>query len=302
MPPGLELKGIQAGYGPMQVLFDVDIRVPGGSVVALLGPNGSGKTTTLRVAAGLIRPRSGHVFLENQQVTGYTTRQRTRSGMCLVPEGRGIFPNLTVKENLLLHTHLRGRKARVEIEERSYLRFPLLGSRRNQLAATLSGGEQQMLSLTRALTTEPRVLMLDEISMGLAPLVVDELFGVVQELAKDGMTILVVEQLVRDALQIADYVVLLSQGRVMSVGQPADVEAAIESSYLGGGHGGVPLDELPDLSGTEELVATPSGTMLHRRYCPIVAHRRDLVPGSSLSSPSMCGMCEELAVDHPLAG
>lgn len=302
MPLGLELSGIRAGYGSMQVLFDVDIRVPAGSVLALLGPNGAGKTTSLRVAAGLIRPKGGRIGVAGEDVTRMDTKRRTRHGLCLVPEGRGIFPSLSVKDNLLLHTHLRGRRAQADIEELAYSRFPVLGARRNQLAGTLSGGEQQMLSLTRSLTTQPRVLMLDEISMGLAPLVVEELFGVVKELASGGMTIVVVEQLVQDALQIADYVVLLNQGRVMAVGQPADVEEAIVASYLGGLEAAeTGEDPLTDVDGSDEIVATPTGTMLHRRDCPIVARRRDVVPGSSLSEPRTCGMCEAVVLDQPLA-
>jgi branched-chain amino acid transport system ATP-binding protein len=294
MALGLEWSRMDAGYSSMRVLFDVNIRVPKGSVLALLGPNGAGKTTSLRAAAGVIRPKSGKVFLDETDVTRWNTQRRTRRGLCLVPEGRGIFPSLSVEENLLLHTHLKGRGAQKEIEATAYARFPRLGERRRQIAGTLSGGEQQMLALSRSLTTDPKVLLLDEISMGLAPLVVQELFGVVRELASEGMTIVIVEQLVQDALQIADYVALLNKGRVMAIGQPADVADDIVSSYLGAHtdtHNTPVAATVARAAETAEFVYTPNGTLIHHHSCPIAQHQTVLRPAPPNTTQATCGMC-----------
>ena len=298
MAYGIEWSDINAGYGPMKVLFGIDIKVPEASVLALLGPNGAGKTTSLRVAAGLVRPNKGRIALRGDDVTNMDIKRRTRKGLCLVPEGRGIFPTLTVEENLLLHTHLRGRRAQPDIEARAFDRFPRLRDRRGQIAGTLSGGEQQMLALSRALTTDPQVLLLDEISMGLAPLVVEELFEMVRDLAAEGLTIVIVEQLVQDALQIADYVILLNQGRTVAIGQPADVQDEIVNSYLG--HAVAPDERSQNLSRPEhrveitdedDLVRTPNGTMAHRRSCPIAHDQKKLQPVLSSETPMSCGMC-----------
>jgi branched-chain amino acid transport system ATP-binding protein len=320
MSLALELSSIDAGYGEMPVLFGVNLGVPKGSIVALLGPNGSGKTTALRVASGLLRPKGGRIVLNGRDVTGSGPRQLAKQGTCLIPEGRGIFPNLTVSENILLHTHLRGRKALADIEEKAFSRFPRLGERRSQVAGTLSGGEQQMLSLSRALTATPSVLLLDEISMGLAPLVVESLFGVVRDLVTEGVTVLLVEQLVQDALEISDYVVLLNQGRVRAVGEPGDIRDQIVGSYLGGEDAeGVtaaalsspaledegalaPVTSLEEAAqavgangvgdaSAQALVSTPHGTMAHRRACPIAVNRGDLRPAEDSHRARPCGMC-----------
>lgn len=295
MPVGIEWSGLSAGYGPMKVLFDIDIKVPSGSVLALLGPNGAGKTTSLRVASGLLSPTKGRVRLLGEDVTKLSVGKRSRRGLCLVPEGRGIFPNLTVQENLLLQTHLRGRSAQDEIEARAFERFPRLGERRRQVAGTLSGGEQQMLALSRAMTTEPKVLLLDEISMGLAPIVVQQLFELVRDLAREGLTIVIVEQLVQDALEIADYVVLLNQGRTVAIGQPADVRDDIVNSYLGRGISTADTDTA--VSGSEVpagdgLVRTPNGTMAHRRSCPIALHQKTLLLLGPEDDFENCKICE----------
>ncbi len=233
--PQLELREVDAGYGAMRALFSVSLVVPEGAVVALLGPNGAGKTTTLRVASGLLGPTAGTVEIGGHDVTGLRPRPRTKLGLCLVPEGRGIFPNLTVKENLLLHTYRSARTARGEVEELAYRRFPVLGQRRGQVAGTLSGGEQQMLALSRALTTEPTILLLDEISMGLAPRLVEELFGVIRdEVAARHISVLIVEQLAEFALGIADTAVVMSRGTVRAVGTPAEVKDSLAAAYLGG--------------------------------------------------------------------
>jgi branched-chain amino acid transport system ATP-binding protein len=235
LTPQLELRGISAGYGTMKALFSVDIVVPEGEVVALLGPNGAGKTTTLRVASGLLAPTGGTTWVKGVEVTASRPRSLARQGLCLVPEGRGIFPNLTVRENLLLHTYARPGRSRQDMERVAYERFPVLGERRHQVAGTLSGGEQQMLALSRALTTEPSLLLLDEISMGLAPLLVEQLFGVIKhEVNERGVSVLIVEQLAEFALDIADYAVVLSRGSVRASGKPSEVKDILAAAYLGG--------------------------------------------------------------------
>ena len=233
MTPLFEMRGIDAGYGMMKTLFSVDITVPKGHVVALLGPNGAGKTTTLRVASGLLRPTAGSVWFDGKDITRARPRARTTLGICLVPEGRGIFPNLTVRENLRLHTYARAASPS-EIEDMAYARFPVLGRRPGQIAGTMSGGEQQMLAVSRALTTRPTLLLLDEISMGLAPGLVEELFAVItDEVAQRDVTVLIVEQLAEFALRIADTAVVLSRGAVAAVGPPDEVKTVLAAAYLG---------------------------------------------------------------------
>jgi branched-chain amino acid transport system ATP-binding protein len=299
MSIALELKSVDASYGEMKVLFGLNLLVPTGSVVALLGANGAGKSTTLRIAAGLLRPGAGQLLLHGNDVTGARPRTLSRLGLCLIPEGRGIFPSLTVRENLVIHTHLRGRRAMAQVEERAFSTFPVLSNRAGQVAGTLSGGEQQMLALSRALTTEPSVLLLDEISMGLAPLIVEELFGVVRQMASAGVTIVLVEQLVDDALQIADYVVLLNQGIVTAVGQPADIDERIAASYLG--ENALIDSSVPVAPGPSEvrqryeppsgaLLSTERGTLSHLASCPVVLDRKDL-RAAEPAFPA-CGMCQ----------
>jgi branched-chain amino acid transport system ATP-binding protein len=231
--PLLELRGVRAGYGGVEALHGIDLTVPGGSMVALLGPNGAGKTTTLRVISGLVTPTSGSVQLEGQEAAGASTVALARAGVCLIPEGRGIFPNLTVRENLLMDTYAAGRSVS-QVEEIAYGRFPKLGERRGQVAGTMSGGEQQMLALSRALSSDPALLLLDELSMGLAPLIVEELFAVVHDLTATGVTILVVEQFASVVLDVADHVVVMAQGTVRLEGRPDDVRDALSAAYLGG--------------------------------------------------------------------
>ena len=200
--PLLELRGVDAGYGAIDVLFGVDLALLPGQVHALLGPNGAGKSTTLKVASAQIAPTAGEVRLV--RVSRWAGGVPTRSpapGLCLVPEGRGIFPNLTVAENLRMATFAGAQFKNVL--ERAFTRFPRLGERRKQLAGTLSGGEQQMLSMARAMSTDPKVLLLDELSMGLAPLVVETLYEVVRTIAAEGLSILVVEQFAHEVLGVA---------------------------------------------------------------------------------------------------
>ena len=228
----LELRNVSASYGAIEVLHDVTINVRKGEVVALLGPNGAGKTTTIKVACGLMRPTSGSLHIAAQDVTGVPANALARVGVCTIPEGRGIFPNLSVRDNIIMAA--RDRAGIGIIEERSYARFPILKERRDQLAGTLSGGQQQMLSLARGLATDPVVLMLDEMSMGLAPLVVAELYEQVTAIAESGVSVLVVEQSARTVLGVADSAVVLSHGHVRYVG-PADAldDETLSRAYLG---------------------------------------------------------------------
>ena len=196
--PALELDGITAGYGETTVLRDVSIRIPPKSIVALLGPNGAGKTTLLRVASGLLRPGAGNVRLFGDDVTASTPNQRARKGLCLMPEGHGIFRSLSVRENLLLHTPPWMRE---EPLERALTAFPALRERLKQTAGNLSGGQQQMLALARIHLSNPRVVLLDEVSMGLAPVIVNSIFQTLTELASTGISVVLVEQFVTRALR-----------------------------------------------------------------------------------------------------
>ena len=232
--PILQLDDVHAAYGRIEVLRGVSFSVPRGSVVALLGPNGAGKTTTLKLASGQMTPTAGTVRVGGVPVSsGTSPDELVRIGMCTVPEGRGIFPNLTVDENLRLAAYA-GSVPEAEIRERAFQRFPRLAERRGQLAGKMSGGEQQMLAMSRALATDPALLLLDELSMGLAPLIVEELYGIVRQLAEQGISILVIEQFARTAMAVADYGVVMVNGRVTAMGEPADLAGDIEAAYLGG--------------------------------------------------------------------
>jgi ABC-type branched-subunit amino acid transport system ATPase component len=232
-PPALlELRGIRAGYEGIEVLGGIDLDVATGTVHAVLGPNGAGKTTLLDVVAGLHAPTAGSVTLAGERIDGLPTAGLARTGVCLVPEGRGVFPNLTVAENLWMATHVHGDRAAVE--QAAFARFPALAARRAQPAGTLSGGEQQMLALARALATDPALLLLDELSMGLAPLIVGELYDHVARLAEEGVTILVVEQFAHAVLGVADAVTVLTHGRVSRRGRPDDLAGTLMEDYLGG--------------------------------------------------------------------
>jgi branched-chain amino acid transport system ATP-binding protein len=199
----------------------------------VLGPNGAGKTTTLRVAAGLHPASAGEVLVAGRRVNGASPDALARCGLCLIPEGRGIFPNLTVQENLWMMTY--GGAGLRQVEQIAYQRFPRLAERRRQTAGTLSGGEQQMLALARGLVTDPALLILDELSMGLAPLVVEELFGLVAQVAADGVAILVVEQFASIVMGVADRVALMINGRIVQAGRPDEVADSLSEAYLGGG-------------------------------------------------------------------
>jgi branched-chain amino acid transport system ATP-binding protein len=229
--PLLEVRSLRAGYGPIEILHGIDFQVYPGQVAALLGPNGGGKTTLLNVCAGVHQPDEGEVWFEGENVTKTSAGALARLGICTVPEGRGVFPNLTVRENVLMATQVGAEMS--HLEEVTYTRVPRLGDRRKQLAGTLSGGEQQMLALARAFGTDPKLVMLDELSMGLAPIVVRQLYELVTELATQGLSILVVEQFARTVLPIADSVAVMLQGEIVQRGTPAELGDELSSSYLG---------------------------------------------------------------------
>jgi branched-chain amino acid transport system ATP-binding protein len=227
----LALRGIRAGYGPIEVLHGIDLDVPSGSVVAILGPNGAGKSTLLRTIAGLHPASGGTITLAGRRVNGARADGLARAGLCLIPEGRGVFANLTVQEHLRMATHSGRRMADIEAE--TYERFPRLSERRTQLAGTMSGGEQQMLALARGLATRPALLLLDELSMGLAPMIVSELYAEVAAIAASGVSIIVVEQFAQAVLGVADLAAVLVHGGISSLGSPGEIEAQLSSAYLG---------------------------------------------------------------------
>jgi branched-chain amino acid transport system ATP-binding protein len=232
--PVLELVAVHAGYGRIDVLHGVDLALHAGEVFALLGPNGAGKSTTLGVASGQIVPSSGGLMLCGRDVTGATPDALARAGICVVPEGRGIFPNLSVTENLRMATFTGVKFA--DVQARAFAQFPRLGDRRKQMAGTLSGGEQQMLAMARALATDPAVLLVDELSMGLAPIIVDELYEQVRQIAASGLSILIIEQFVHEILGIADVAAIMLHGRIEHHGSTAQLAGELASAYLGGQH------------------------------------------------------------------
>lgn len=227
----LSLRGLRAAYGPIEVLHGIDLEVSTGSVVAILGPNGAGKTTLLNTIAGLHPASAGAIVLAGRRVNGARADQLARAGLCLVPEGRGIFANLTVQEHLRMATHSGRRLADIEAE--TYARFPRLAERRAQVAGTMSGGEQQMLALARGLAARPALLLLDELSMGLAPQIVEELYTQVVAIAATGVSIVVVEQFAHAVLGVADIAAVLTQGRIGALGPPKAIESELAAAYLG---------------------------------------------------------------------
>jgi branched-chain amino acid transport system ATP-binding protein len=233
LAPAVELIGLRAGYGRIEVVHGIDLVVPAGGIVAILGPNGAGKTTTLKVIDGRHSASEGCVHIAGNHVSGANPDALARAGVCSIPEGRGIFPNLTVAENLWLMTQARSGLSYSDVQERAFARFPILGERRRQMAGTLSGGQQQMLAISRAVVTDPALLLVDELSMGLAPLIVRELYEVLGQLSADGMAVLMVEQFARTALAIADFAAIMVHGHIVAVGEPADVDEAVAEAYLG---------------------------------------------------------------------
>jgi branched-chain amino acid transport system ATP-binding protein len=227
----LELNGVTAGYGETVVLRDVTLSVPDSKVVALLGPNGAGKTTTLRTASGLIKPIHGQIVFDGEDVTGKKPYAMARRGLCHLPEGHGIFPSLSVKENIVLYSPKGKEKESVQ---KAADQFPSLATRLGQQAGSLSGGEQQMLSLVRASLSSPRIVVVDEASLGLAPLLVDQVFEALSQIVAAGTSLLLVEQYVTRALELADTVYLMNRGQIVFSGPAADLRGEdVFERYLG---------------------------------------------------------------------
>ncbi len=235
-PPILRVKGLRVAYGAIEALHGVDLEVPAGEVVALIGANGAGKTTTLRAISKMIRPSAGTVTFLGEDVTGLPSHQLVARGMAHAPEGRGIFLNLTVGENLALGAYLRKDKDGIAKDaDRAYALFPILAERRGQVAGTLSGGEQQMLAVGRALMSRPKLLLLDEPSLGLAPQVVERIFGVLRDVNRDGVALLLVEQNAHKALQLAHRAYVLETGAIAMKGTGKELLASpeVRRAYLG---------------------------------------------------------------------
>jgi branched-chain amino acid transport system ATP-binding protein len=227
----LELQSVTAGYGESMVLRGVDFAVGDGEVVALLGPNGAGKTTLLRTATGFVKPRSGRVSFAGTDLTGSAPYRYVRAGLCHLPEGRGIFPSLTVGENLTIQA--RGADKAQAVAQATEL-FPVLGSRLRQTAGSLSGGEQQMLALSRAYITSPKLVLVDEASLGLAPIIVDKIYEALRQLVQSGISVVVVEQYVQKALDLAKTVYILSRGEIIHSGPANQIHPdEIYEKYLG---------------------------------------------------------------------
>jgi len=232
----LEVNALHAGYDYLQVLWDISLHVNEGEFVALLGPNGAGKTTLLRSVAGVLNPKSGQVTLAGKPITGLAAHQVNRCGLSYIPEDLNLFPNMTVHENLLLGGYTTRDKKRVA-QTMSFVLglFPILDNRRNQLAGTLSGGERKMLGVARGLMSDPKLILVDEPSLGLAPLVVQTVFDALKELSRRGITILLVEQNVNLTLQITHRGYVLEHGRLVAEGPSAELlhSAHLQETYLG---------------------------------------------------------------------
>jgi len=230
-PLALELRQVTGGYGRTTVLRDISITVPASGVTALLGPNGAGKTTLLRMVSGFLRPSSGSIHLFGDDVTNVAAYRRFQAGLCHIPEGRGVFRSLTVRENLIMQSR-KGEEA--DATSRACAAFPILGRRINQTAGTLSGGEQQMLSMASAHVRSPRLILVDEASLGLAPLIVDQIFGFMERVAKEGGALLIVDQFAVKALALAQTAYVLSRGSITYSGSPKELgEAELLSHYMG---------------------------------------------------------------------
>ena len=230
--PLLELRAVSAGYGPYRALFDVSLEVAEASTVALLGPNGAGKTTVARLCSGLVRPTSGRVVFAGAEITGLPPWRIARAGVSHAPEGRSVFASLTVEENLALELASLGRRGMASALARAYDLFPQLSGRRRQLAGTLSGGEQRMLMLARVLAHPPRLLVVDELSLGLAPVVLEQVYATLHTVRDAGTSMLVIEQHASHALALADRVVVLDKGTVMYAGPTAEL-GDLSTRFLG---------------------------------------------------------------------
>jgi branched-chain amino acid transport system ATP-binding protein len=232
----MEVQGLSAGYGDTQILWDLSFSVQKGQLVALLGANGAGKTTTLKAICGLVRATGGAIRYHDQVISGWPVHEVVNLGITLVPEGRQLFPKMTVEENLKAGAYLRRAKAkRAANLEKVYRIFPRLLERRGQMAETMSGGEQQMLAIGRALMQDPQLIMFDEPSLGLAPLMVEEIFRVIDQLHAEGLTIFLVEQNVAQTLRVADYCYVMENGRIVQRGTGRELEAdpRVREAYLG---------------------------------------------------------------------
>ena len=238
----LTIQNLEAAYGKVQVLHGISLEVPQGKLVTLIGSNGAGKTTTMRAISGMIKPKAGSITLAGKDITGLDSHRIARAGLAHSPEGRRVFATMSVTDNLLLGAFPRFTRARPKGDvqrdlEKAMELFPRLKERRNQLAGTLSGGEQQMLAMARAVMLNPDVVLLDEPSMGLAPILVEEVFRIITRLKSEGVTMLLVEQFAAAALNVADYGYVLENGRI-SVHGPADSlknDPKVVAAYLGGG-------------------------------------------------------------------
>jgi branched-chain amino acid transport system ATP-binding protein len=234
--PLLEIRDVDSGYGEVQILWDVGLSLEKGRLTSLVGSNGVGKTTLLRTVMGLIRPWSGSILLDGQDISNVPAYRKANMGLVMVPEGRQLFTNMTVYENLEMGaTNQRARSRLAHNIERVYDLFPRLAERKDQQAGTLSGGEQQMLAVARGLMAEPEILMVDELSLGLAPVLALSLFDTMRRLRSEGLTMLLVEQNVHVALSISDYAYVLSEGRVTIEGSADEVarNEEVQRAYLG---------------------------------------------------------------------
>ena len=232
----LQISNIDVAYGDLPVLWDVSLKVDQGSVVAMVGPNGAGKTTTLKTVMGLLRPTKGSITFMGQDITKTPTHQIVNNGLCLVPEWRGTFSTLTVLENLELGAFPKAaRPKKAESMKRAFEIFPILAERQSQKAGTLSGGQRQMLAIGRALMLQPKLLILDEPSLGLAPLIVDDIFEVIKQISTEGISILIVEQNVNLALEIAEYGYVIETGRIVQQDTGANLlsDERVRSAYMG---------------------------------------------------------------------
>ena len=232
----LDVSDLVTAYGKIEALKGVSLNLEAGRITCLLGPNGAGKTTLMMTIAGILQPRRGSIRLAGNELVGLSPARIVAQGVALVPENRLVFPQMSVRENLLVGAYQRNDKAAIDADvERMYARFPRLQERREQLAGTLSGGEQQMLAVARALMSRPRVLLMDEPSLGLAPLIVAEIFSIVGELNREGTTIFLVEQNAHMALQVAHQFFLMEQGRITFKGMPGQLaeDEVIQRAYLG---------------------------------------------------------------------
>ena len=232
----LRVEGLNVHYGVIHALHDLDLHIEAGEIVTLIGSNGAGKTTTLGALSGLLKPTTGRIFFEDREITDLAPHRRVPAGLVQVPEGRRIFATMTVAENLDLGAYTRRNHGEIKSDlNQIYELFPRLFERRNQAAGTMSGGEQQMLAVGRALMSRPRLLLLDEPSLGLAPLLVKEIFNVVKRIREQGVTVLLVEQNAHMALEVADRAYVLETGRIVMTGEAAKIagDPRVKAAYLG---------------------------------------------------------------------